>query len=167
MLTRLLARLLPETVLETLFLRAFGMFKVPMLGYMAPTVTEVSDARCVIRVPLSRRTKNHLSCMYFGALSAGADCAGGLLAMRLIRRHGNRVSLLFKDFEASFLKRAEGDVLFTCEDGHAIGELVMRALESGERQNIPVRVIATVPAKLGDEPVATFTLTLSLKARAR
>ena len=38
-------------------------------------------------------------------------------------------------------------------------------LESGEREEATVNVTATVPDKLGDEPVARFQLTLSLKRR--
>ena len=56
-------------------------------------------------------------------------------------------------------------MLFTCEDGEAIGALVSRAIGSGEREELPVRIVATVPDKLGEEPVADFTLTLSLKRR--
>ena len=104
--------------------------------------------------------------MYFGALAAGADCAGGLIAMRLIETEGRgKVSLIFKDFHADFLKRAEGDTFFTCTQGEEIQALVRKAIESGERQNLPVHLTATVPSKLGEEPVAKFTLTLSLKRK--
>ena len=103
--------------------------------------------------------------MYFGALCAGADLAGALMAMRRIDASGARVSLIFKDVSAQFHKRAEGDVRFSCEDGAAIGDLVRRAVESGQREELPVSIVATVPDKLGDEPVASFVLTLSIKRR--
>jgi acyl-coenzyme A thioesterase PaaI-like protein len=159
------AQYIPSKIRETVLLRAFGFLKIPMLFSISPTVLEMTDQRCVVRVPLSRRTKNHLNSMYFGALAAGADCAGGLVAMRMIQEEGNRVSLIFKDFHAEFLKRAEGDVLFTCEEGSAIRDLVRKATDSGERESIPVHITATVPSKLGTEPVAQFTLTLSLKRK--
>jgi hypothetical protein len=38
-------------------------------------------------------------------------------------------------------------------------------LNSDERHNMPVEIIATCPKKLGDEVVARFTLTLSLKKK--
>jgi acyl-coenzyme A thioesterase PaaI-like protein len=156
---------LPSQVRDTAFLRAFGLWNVPMLFFISPSVVEVNENRCVVKVPLTRRTKNHLGSMYFGALAAGADCAGGLIAMRMIQKKGNQVSLIFKDFQAHFLKRAEGDVLFTSEDGPAVLKLVQQAIESGERVQMPVQVTATVPSKLGTEPVAQFTLTLSLKRK--
>lgn len=150
---------------DTLFLRVFSFFKIPLLFYIAPILEELNDEKCVVRIPLRRRTKNHLNVMYFGVLAAGADCAGGFMAMKLIRKEGGKISLLFKDFKAEFLKRAEGDVFFTCRDGAAIREAVAETLSSGERVNLPVHVTATVPSKLGEEPVAQFELTLTLKRR--
>lgn len=156
-----------QKVKETAVLRAFGLFKIPMLFFIRPVVEEINDERCVVRVPLSRRTKNHLGSMYFGALAAGADCAAGLIAMRRIMESGNQVALIFKDFHADYAKRAEGDVLFTSTQGREVSDLVKRAMDTGERVDMPVRVVATVPALSGDEPVATFTLTLSLKRTRR
>lgn len=153
----------PASFKGTLILRTFGFLKIPLLFYVSPTVLEISEERCVVRIKLNRRTRNHLKSMYFGVLATGADCAGGLIAMRQIQSEGNTVSLVFKDFHADFLKRAEGDVLFTCEEGIAIRQLVQKAIQSGERENMPVHVTATVPSRLGNEPVAQFVLTLSLK----
>jgi hypothetical protein len=73
--------------------------------------------------------------------------------------------MVFKDFEADFLKRAEGDVEFSCDQGKEIAELVAQAASSGERVERQMDVIATVPS-LSDEPVARFKLTISLKRRA-
>jgi acyl-coenzyme A thioesterase PaaI-like protein len=150
---------------DTLFLRFFTFLKIPLLFYVRPVIEALDDDQCVVRIPLRRRTKNHMNAMYFGVLAAGADCAGGFMAMRLIQKDGARTSLLFKDFKAEFLKRAEGDVLFTCRDGAAIRRAVEEATRTGERVNHPVHVTATVPSRFGAEPVAKFELTLSLKTR--
>ena len=150
---------------ETLYVRALTAAKIPLIAWLRPVVEELSDERCVVRIPLRRRARNHIDSMYFGALCTGADCAGGLIAMRLIQQGSGRVQFVFKDFAATFLKRAEGDVLFTCEDGDRVRELVDSAERSGERVEETVRVTATVPDKLGDEPVAEFELTISLKRK--
>jgi len=150
---------------DTIYLRAFSALKIPMIAYLRPSVVEMDDDHCVVRIPLGRRTRNHLRTMYFGALCAGADCAGGIIAMRQINRRGGKVKFLFKDFSADFLKRAEGDVLFTCVQGRKLIDLVERAEAADERVEDTVDVVATVPDKLGDEPVARFQLTISLKRR--
>jgi hypothetical protein len=150
---------------ETWSMRWWAFFKVPMIWLTRASVEQLSDQRCVVRIPFRKRNRNHVGSMYIGVLCVGADVAGGLMAMRRIERSGRNVSLIFKDVKAEFHKRAEGAVHFVCEDGEAIGALVDRTLASGERENATVCVRAMVPDKLGDEPAATFDLTLSLKRR--
>jgi acyl-coenzyme A thioesterase PaaI-like protein len=156
------AQVLPERFRDTFLLRAIGV-KIPLLLFTTPSVIDLTQERCEVKIPLNGRTKNHLGSMYFGALSIGADCAGGLIAAHRIQQSKLPISLIFKDFHADFLKRAEGDVHFSCETGDEINQLVDKTIETGERQNLSVPVIATVPDKTGIEPVARFVLTLSLK----
>lgn len=149
---------------ETLFVRLFSL-RVPLLLFLGPRVERLDEEGCEVSIPLRWRSRNHLGSMYFGALCAGADVAGGLNAARLIRERHPRVSLVFGDVKGDFLKRADGDVRFTCADGRRIAEAVASTEATGERVTIPVEVVATVPSKYGAEPVARFTLGLSLKRR--
>jgi acyl-coenzyme A thioesterase PaaI-like protein len=152
---------------QTLGMRLFGWLKIPLLASVRPSVVELSETRCVVRVPLRRRTRNHLGSMYFGALAIGADCAGGLLAMDQIKRSGGEVSLVFKSFHATFLKRPESDVYFICEDGRSIRDQVRRTLASEDRVTEPMAIQAAVRMPDGAfEPVAEFTLELSLKRKS-
>jgi acyl-coenzyme A thioesterase PaaI-like protein len=146
-------------------LKAFGLLKVPMIFWTRASLTELTDDRCVVTLPLKRRNRNHLGSMYFGALAVGADCAGGLLAFQWIRRIDPSVSLVFKDFQANFLRRPEGDVTFTSEDGARMRALVERAVASGERHHDTVHVTARCPKQSGDEAVATFALTISVRKK--
>jgi hypothetical protein len=150
----------------TMFIRAFGLLKVPLIWYVRPSVLELNEQRVVIKIPLRWRTKNHLQSMYFGSLAIGADIAGGILAIMMVRQAGKAVSFVFKDIKGEFLKRPEADTLFTCEDGPAIKKLVERTIHSSERQNETVTIVATCPEKSGSEPVARFQLTLSLKSKS-
>lgn len=155
---------MPRRTRETLLLRLWAFRHIPLLWWVRPTVVEGDARRCVVRIPLSRRTKNHLGSMYFGALCIGADTAAAYLALQVGARQRGW-SILFKDVRAEFLRRAEADVYFECADGDAIRELFARAEASGEREQTELSVVATVPSKLGDEPVATFAMTLSVKKR--
>src|SRR4051794_37754738 len=149
----------PKASLATLYLRYFGLRKIPLLFFVKPTVVHWTPERVEFKIPLRRRTKNHLGSMYFAVLAAGADLAAGFLAMQAIRKSKEPVSLIFRNMQADFLKRAEGDVHFICEDGVLVTDLVQKAIETGECVELPVPVIATCPTKLGDELVARFTLT--------
>jgi hypothetical protein len=151
---------------ETLTVRAWALRNVFLLFFIKPRVLEISDDRCEIVIPLTWRTRRHdIRAMYLGAMCMGADVAGGLIAFRLVTRTKAPVSFVFKDIRGEFFKRAEDDVHFISEDGPRIRALFRRTIDSGERQEETVTVTATVPTKFGQEPVARFALTLSLKKR--
>ena len=155
--------MLPDKVKDNLMLFYFGHVKIPLVGFVGPKMVEQTDTRTVIRVPLNLRTKNHLGSLYFGALACAADVCAALPALTYIQKKGYRVHLSFKDFRADFLKRADGDTLFTTEQGMDIRDFIDKVVVSGQRMNIPVDVVATVPDKYGTDPVARFTLTISMK----
>jgi acyl-coenzyme A thioesterase PaaI-like protein len=149
---------------ETLFIRALAL-KIPMFLWLGPRVLELDDEGCAILLPLGWRSKNHLGSMYLGALCAGADLASGLNAAKLIQERHRRVKLVFKDMRCEFLKRADGDVVFRSREGRRVAEAVRKTDATGERVTLPIEVVATVPRKYGDEPVARFTMGLSLKRK--
>ena len=146
----------------TWMIRVFGFSKVPMIYYCRPSVIYNDKEILEIKIPLNRRTKNHVNSMYFGALSIGADITGGFLALPAIQKSGKKINLVFKDFNARFLKRAESDVHFICKDGLAVNNLVTTAIQTQERQNYTLKIIAKTP-KISDDIVAEFDLTLSIK----
>ena len=65
-----------------------------------------------LKSQLNKRTKNHLNSMYFGALSVGADITSGFLAMMHVKKTQQPIQLVFKDFKANFIKRAEARCSF-------------------------------------------------------
>lgn len=154
-----------QLIKATLALRLWAFRKIRLISYVRPRVVDLTAERCEIVLPLSWRTRNHLRSMYFGALCTGADAAAALIGLQASRAVGGRVAVIFKDMQAEFFKRAEADVHFACEQGREISDLIANADASGERQNLPIHVVATVPKLFGSEPVARFTLTLSVKRR--
>ena len=150
----------------TTMVRLWSLQNVFLLWLVRPKILELSPERCVVKIPLNWITRRRdIHAMYLGTLCMGADVAAGLIAFHLVMQKKSRVNFIFKDIRGEFLKRAEGDVVFANNDGPLVQDLVRRALESDERQEATVHVTATVPAKLGDEPVAKFELTLSVKRK--
>ena len=146
-----------------LLLKVFALWKIPLIRFVGAKITRLDDHVCEVKIPLNRKTKNHLKSMYFGSLAIGADLAAGLAAMVTMMEMKTYIHLSFKDFRAVFKKRAEGDVIFRCESVGAIKQLVKRAIETKERVEMLVPVSAH--CKNMEEPVATFQLTLSLKKK--
>lgn len=155
-----------NNLLKTNFqFRLFTLFKIPLIFFCGAKIIEIDENKAVIKIPLNFRTKNHLNSMYFGVLAVGADIAGGIIAMGIIQRKKLKVSLLFKDMTAEFLRRAETDVNFICEDGEKISRLINTCLNTGNREEEKIIVTAYSNDKKTPEIVAKFTLTLSLKKR--
>ncbi len=155
-----------ESIKSTIFLRAFGLLKVPMLAFASPKVLEASDAKCILKIPLGYRTKNHLGAMYFGALNIGAEACVGLMAVKKIKDSGKKIDFLFKDYKVTFLKRCEGDVHFVCEEISLVVDTIQESLRSKDRINKLIKAYAVVPSVNPKERVAEFELTLSVKNRS-
>ena len=156
-------RFISQKFKANLFVNLLGFIKIPMMFFCRPKIIEISDDKVVIKIALKRRTKNHVKSMYFGALAVGADLAGGFLALEHIRKCKKKIVPIFKDFHADFLKRAEDDVYFCCDEGEKIKSLVNEVINSGKRCSMPVHITAYVIGSHGKENVAKFILTLSLK----
>lgn len=154
-----------ETLKSTLFVRIFGIFKIPLFAFTSPSVVEISEKKLVLKIPLNYRTRNHLGVMYFGALNIGAEASAGVLAMFNIQKSGKRIDFLFKDYKVNFLKRADGDVHFICEDGEIISDLIQKAAETSERLNATLKGYAVVPKKDPNAHIAEFEITLTVKRR--
>jgi len=151
---------------KTLRVWYFGLTKIPMILFVRPRVSVLNADRCVIGISLRRRTQNHLKSLYFGTLAVGADLAGGLLAMEKIASTPHRISLVFKDVQANFLKRVDGDAVFSCVGGAKIATLIDEVVTTGERQQVTLTITVSSPERYGDEVLAEFALTLSLKLKS-
>ncbi len=152
---------------ENLFLTLYAWSKIPLIGFVGPKVLEANNQRTILKVPLNFRTKNHLGAMYFGALAVGSELCIAMLAVKQIQASGERIDFLFKDYKANFLKRAEGDVHFICEEAQVVVDQINEAKTSEERINRTMKAYAIVPSVSQTERVAEFELTLSVKRRVK
>ncbi len=139
-----------------------GFAKIPIIGFIKPRLIVLDDEKAAVKIRLRRRSKNHLNSMYFGALAVGADVAAGLHAFYFAEKMGKKVSFAFKGMNAEFLMRAESDIEFISEDGAKVSDAMNRSLESGERINEPIMVLAK---NTKNEVVATFEMIVSVKVK--
>jgi hypothetical protein len=142
------------------FLKYFGWFKIPMIGFINPSIVLLNDTTVQVKIKLKRRTKNHLNSMYFGSLAVGADLTAGIHAFHFGNVFKRKVSFAFKSIQADFIKRAESDVTFETNDGQKIEEAVRRSVN--EKKRINQEVLVTAKNKK-QETVATFIMTSSIK----
>ena len=151
-----------EVTLKSMQWKMFllGFFKIPMMHFVRPQLLEIDEEKVKMKIRLRRRTKNHLNSMYFAALAVGADVAGGLQVFYFAEKHGKKVSFAFKGMTAQFLKRAETDTIFESNQGHIVAAAMKKSMETGERINDKIDVIAK---NIQGEIVATFEMGISLK----
>ena len=131
-----------------------------MIGYCSPSVLKSSTKETKVKIKLRRRTKNHLKTMYFGALCIGADFTAGLLVLNILKKHKSKANLIFKDFQVDFLKRADSNIVFICNNHDIINESVLKNLKFSKRENFTISVDAF---NKKDEIVSKFKLTTSIK----
>ena len=139
-----------------------GLFKIPIIGHIKPKLLEINEDVVKVKIKLRRRTKNHLNSMYFGSLAIGADIAGGIHTFYFSEKNSVKFSFSFKSMKAEFLKRAESDVTFICEEGATIQKMINASIGSGERQNETVTVKAYNET---NEIVALFEMGVSIKVK--
>ena len=150
---------------ETLKTWLFGLEKIKMIFWLKPRIIELTKERCEVKIPLNWKTRNHVRSMYVGVLAAGADIAGGMFIMKTMEAMGAKVGFIFKDFHADFLKLALADTHFICTEGKEVRKAVEETIRTKQRVNKTIHIYATTPKLTGDEPVAKFLLTISVKAK--
>ncbi len=147
------------------FLKSYALIKLPLLAFVNPKVLELKGPRSVVQIKLGYRTRNHLNVMYFGALAVGAELSIAIKAVEAIQASGKKIDFIFKDFKSEFLKRADGDVHFICQEADHVQSLIDQAKDSTERLEKTFTGFAILPSK-GNEPIMTYKLTLSVRNRS-
>ena len=137
-----------------------GFMKIPMIRYTKPKLLAIDDNTVRVKIKLRRRTKSHLNSMYFGALSVGADIAGGIQVFYFSKKMDRKVSFAFKGMNAQFLKRAESDIVFESNEGQKIQKAMEKSLIEGSRINDSIMVKAKNDS---GEIVATFEMIVSVR----
>ena len=145
----------------------FGVFKIPLIGFVKPQLLELSNKRMVVKIRLRRRTKNHLNSMYFGALAIGADLAGAFQSFYIADKMNAKLSIAFKNFEADFVKRPENDVFFISDEGLVIQEMVEETINTKERVTKNINISAVTGYPDNQEVVSNFRLGLSVKDKSK
>ncbi len=152
---------------QTAFIRLYTFWNIPLIWWIRPSVIEMGKKRTELKIALNRRTKNHLNSMYFGALAIGAELVIAAKAVQTIQEQRKRVDFVFKDFKGDFLKRAEGDTHFICDQGEAVEALIKKTIQTGEREEAKFTSYAIVPSKDATEKIAQFELTLSVRYKPK
>jgi hypothetical protein len=92
-----------------------------------------------------------------------AEMSTGLLCLMHVHKRHPAVSMLVVKIEGTFMKKAIGITVFTCEDGAAIKQTIEDAISSKEGKAITSRSVGRNEA---GEIVAEFAVTWSFKVKS-
>lgn len=116
---------------------------IPMASGLGIRVEEVSQTRTRSRLPLKRRTRNHVGSIYFGAMMTAMEVTMGMLVFRHFPM--GPYNALVNRVETDFKAKARGAVFAVCEPPAEVLASFREALrQPGDKVQgwVPVRLEA-------------------------
>lgn len=144
--------------------RLFLLKKLPAAFFAGLSLERFEESKAIVSVKQKWFNKNPFGSIYFAVLTMAAEMSTGILCMANIYKRNPSVSMLVVKTEATFYKKATGKILFTCNDGAVISEVVQQAIASGDSCKVVCTSVGTDEA---GETVALITCTWSFKTRAQ
>lgn len=115
--------------------------KLPIAWIAGVRLRHLDDSVCQVEVKYGWRNKNPFNSMFWAVEGMAAELSTGTLCVTKIRQAKRKVMLLVVNLEASFTKRAIGNIVFQCNQGHDIEAALERAINTREPQMLKVRSI--------------------------
>ncbi len=142
----------------------FMFFKLPAAFFAGLRIASLDASSATISVKEKWFNMNPFKSIYFGILTIAAEVSTGILCMGHIYNADPPISMLVVQSKGSFLKKAKGKILFTCDNGADIQRVLQEAKTTGEGRTVDC--VATGRDETGDT-VANFVFTWSFKARIK
>jgi len=143
--------------------RMFLLSKLPAAFFSGVRVVDADEKKCLVKIPYKWFSTNPFKSTYFACLSMAAEMSTGVLALAHIYKRQPAVSMLVSKVEGSFLKKATGITIFTCEDGLTIKQTIEDAIVSGEGKIVTAKSYGRNTA---GEIVTEFAITWSFKVKS-
>lgn len=143
--------------------RLYLLSKLPAAFFCGVRVRYADENKCITTVPYKWLSQNPFKSTYFACLSMAAEMSTGLLGLMHIYKREPAVSILVIKLEGTFLKKATGLTIFTCEDGLIIKQTIEDAIFSKEGKIITTK---SYGRNKDGEVVAEFAITWSFKIKS-
>lgn len=139
------------------------LFKIPIARIAGLKLHSFDGNKSQISVKLGWLNQNPFKSMFWAVQGMAAEFSTGTLCMHKIQKSNHKFSMLVVGLQANFTKKAVGKIVFTCEQGAELDEILQKAIETGEGQTLKMRSIGT--DEQGDQ-VAEFFFTWSFKVKS-
>jgi acyl-coenzyme A thioesterase PaaI-like protein len=98
---------------------------LPVTRGLGLKVVALDDDGCDLRLPFSKKAKNHVGGMYLGVLLIAAEVSMALYVLRLLR--GDRFSVLVKGTRSAFRQQSKEPVIARCRPAAELRSRVLAA----------------------------------------
>ena len=143
-------------------IKFFLLLKLPAAFWSGITLFHLDSQSAEVSIKHSWRNQNPFRSIYFACLAMAAEFASGILAYSVVKEFPVKISMLVVNLEVEFTKKATGNIIFTCNQGDAIRQVIQQSIDSGSAQSIQV---FTEGIDEDQESVAKFKITWSFKAK--
>ncbi len=154
--------LFKQIITHPIKFRFFLFQKLPAAFFAGLRIHHFDADKCVVRIRYSWFSMNPFKSIYFAVEAMAAEMCSGMLAFGQVHQRIPKVSMLVVKMEVSFVKKATGTILFTCEDGKAIQNTINEAISTKEGK---ILVSKSIGRNQQNEVVAEFNITWSFKAK--
>ncbi|MBM4306521.1 MAG: DUF4442 domain-containing protein [Deltaproteobacteria bacterium] len=152
-----------QWILKNRLLFKMAMFFQVPLDFMAGIrLRELNEESCKVSVPYRWLNKNPFRSTFWAVLGMAAELSTGALVMMYTYKLDPSVAIIVGDCSGEFIAKAKDLTTFVCNDGKAIAKTVIKAIETGEPQEVLCKAVGY--SKSGEE-VARFTFTWKMKRR--
>jgi hypothetical protein len=142
--------------------RFFLFMKLPAAFFSGLRIHHFDAKTCVVAIRYSWFSMNPFKSIYFAVEAMAAEMCSGMLAFGQVYQRNPKVSMLVVKMEVTFIKKATGVILFSCEDGQLIQNAINDAIETGQGTTL---VCKSVGKNSSNETVAEFNITWSFKSK--
>jgi hypothetical protein len=124
-------------------LNAFLFFKLPSAFWCGVRLKEITPNSCSATVRENWINKNPFNSIYFAVLAMGAELTTGALVLNEIKNSKRSISMLVLNSKASFFKKANGTIHFTCNNVENIATAIQKTIATGEGQTVWLKSVGT------------------------
>ena len=133
-----------------------------MALFSGTRLVSLDEKKSIAEVPFNWRNKNPFNSMYFAVQSMAAELSTAAPVLMVLKGFDASTALIIVDIKATFVKKAQSTVSFTCLDYEKMHLAVESLKQAGDVATVTAKTVGVDEA--GDE-VATFYFTWSFKRR--
>ena len=114
----------------------YTFFNLPSAWLCGVRVKEISSKYCSTKVNLNWINKNPFKSIFWAIQGMAAELSTGALIMQASKSFKCDISMLVINNNATFKKKAKGQIVFLCDDGEAVDKTFTKLLKTKKSQTL-------------------------------